>query len=643
MGPEHELTEVDVKPEILGAKNRVLVVEDSDLSFDNLWTMLGGWMVMRVTSADMAKKQLDIAAKTKTPFDLVVLDNYLRVGGKSEGKISNVDIGVDDSGLAVVDWMVKNGDKVGEPEVVVWGGKETVARWRYGGKTYQNVSLAEEMADTLRGKGKRMKKRGKYGTVFDRVTWINKSDLWQEQKFAWYGVLGRDRSVVKQKSRAETTKERMSWAQGVEVVSEWLNAPPECVVIADKIEQEGGFGVLVGGSVRDMLLSKLDIRQVKPNDVDMEVYNIDHERLAELLKKWKEEGVIEELTLKEKVSGGEHEYGIQAQAGSDYAYSGFRIKIDHQQIDISVARESGYDAEGKLVVRENPRANLEDTVWRRDVTINALVYDPIRGVVFDPLGGVADLKAGVLRAVDVDHFGDDPERLWRLIKAVRRFGFEVEEKTLGVATEMVKNGVFDGFSQATKRSCFIETMFYRCPDLVKGFGFLAESGMLDRLLTGGARAIQEEDFSRLAEIKAIVTTEGSTISFRQVQALLGLELVRVGVGDETSGSENQLSARLNFFPGVKDVVEILAASVTGEKSAEEVVATVQRLDQAAVEVSGKVIMEKLGIGPGPAVGVIKKEVLEEVARGTSGEKAFEMVVEKRNTLKQENDSKVQEG
>ena len=42
---------------------------------------------------------------------------------------------------------------------------------------------------------------------------------------------------------------------------------------------------------------------------------------------------------------------------------------------------------------------LEEDLDRRDFTINAVAWNPVTGEVRDPHGGVADLRAGVLRAV----------------------------------------------------------------------------------------------------------------------------------------------------------------------------------------------------------------------------------------------------
>ncbi len=66
---------------------------------------------------------------------------------------------------------------------------------------------------------------------------------------------------------------------------------------------------------------------------------------------------------------------------------------------------------------------LEDAA-RRDFTINALYADPATGTVFDPFGGVADLKAGIVRFIGIprDRIAEDHLRILRFFRFYARFG-----------------------------------------------------------------------------------------------------------------------------------------------------------------------------------------------------------------------------
>ena len=87
-------------------------------------------------------------------------------------------------------------------------------------------------------------------------------------------------------------------------------------------------------------------------------------------------------------------------------------------------------------VRYTSRA--QEDVLRRDFTINGLLLDPMReiadprGAVIDHVGGLADLDAGVVRAIGRPELRFEEDRL-RMLRAVRfaaRFGFELEPATL---------------------------------------------------------------------------------------------------------------------------------------------------------------------------------------------------------------------
>lgn len=76
-------------------------------------------------------------------------------------------------------------------------------------------------------------------------------------------------------------------------------------------------------------------------------------------------------------------------------------------------------------------ASLEEDLARRDFTINALAYHPVRHEWRDPFKGYADLQAGVIRAVGdpAQRFREDYLRILRAIRFAARFGFTVEPAT----------------------------------------------------------------------------------------------------------------------------------------------------------------------------------------------------------------------
>jgi tRNA nucleotidyltransferase/poly(A) polymerase len=75
--------------------------------------------------------------------------------------------------------------------------------------------------------------------------------------------------------------------------------------------------------------------------------------------------------------------------------------------------------------------NIEGDVKRRDLTINALFYDIDTKEIVDLVGGVNDLKQGVVRTVGApeDRFGEDRLRILRAVRFAGRFGSELDPAT----------------------------------------------------------------------------------------------------------------------------------------------------------------------------------------------------------------------
>lgn len=80
----------------------------------------------------------------------------------------------------------------------------------------------------------------------------------------------------------------------------------------------------------------------------------------------------------------------------------------------------------------------EEDAKRRDFTINGLFFDPIAERVIDYVGGEADLKAGIVRAIGDprQRFTEDKLRLIRAVRFAARFGFTIEPATAAAIREM---------------------------------------------------------------------------------------------------------------------------------------------------------------------------------------------------------------
>lgn len=173
-----------------------------------------------------------------------------------------------------------------------------------------------------------------------------------------------------------------------------LAALPGVTGLREAAQGAGAPVYLVGGSVRDLLLGAARA------DLDLVV-----------------EGDIRPLA---KALGGklvEHE-----------RFSTASVALDGLEIDIARARSEAYEHPGALPT-VSPATITED-LDRRDFTVNsmALVLDG-SSELLDPRGGVADLRAGVLRVLHERSFIDDPTRALRAARYAARLGLTLDAET----------------------------------------------------------------------------------------------------------------------------------------------------------------------------------------------------------------------
>ena len=87
-------------------------------------------------------------------------------------------------------------------------------------------------------------------------------------------------------------------------------------------------------------------------------------------------------------------------------------------------------ADGRIL-SDNVYGTIEEDAWRRDFTINALYYDIANFAVLDYVGGMTDLKAGLIRLIGdpAQHYHEDPVRLLRAVRFAAKLGFRLDPAT----------------------------------------------------------------------------------------------------------------------------------------------------------------------------------------------------------------------
>ena len=84
-----------------------------------------------------------------------------------------------------------------------------------------------------------------------------------------------------------------------------------------------------------------------------------------------------------------------------------------------------------LLHRDNVYGTLDDDVWRRDFTINALYYNIADFSIIDYTGALQDLSDGIIRIIGKPEvrFREDPVRILRAIRFAAKLGMTIDDKT----------------------------------------------------------------------------------------------------------------------------------------------------------------------------------------------------------------------
>lgn len=175
--------------------------------------------------------------------------------------------------------------------------------------------------------------------------------------------------------------------------------PPQSVVALARRLEEGGFETwCVGGALRDALMSADHL------DWDLATAATPAQVRA-LFGNRRTVPVGTEFGT----------VGVHDSAGALIEVTTFRRDV----------RTDGRHAEVEFGV------SLDDDLARRDFTINAMAFHPLRRELHDPLGGRDDLQAGLVRAVGspLERMAEDRLRALRAIRFAARLRFEIEPET----------------------------------------------------------------------------------------------------------------------------------------------------------------------------------------------------------------------
>ena len=184
--------------------------------------------------------------------------------------------------------------------------------------------------------------------------------------------------------------------------------------LMDRLEQAGHQAWAVGGCVRD------DALGILPHDYDL--------CTSALPEQTKELFSDHNLVL----------------AGLKHGTVGVITDVD--VVEITTFRTEGDYSDNRHPGWVKFVPSIEEDLARRDFSVNAMAYSPIRGYA-DPFGGLSDLKHNRLGAVGdpVKRFREDSLRILRGARFAARFGMKIDPETM--AAMISERHLMDGLAR----------------------------------------------------------------------------------------------------------------------------------------------------------------------------------------------------
>jgi poly(A) polymerase len=281
---------------------------------------------------------------------------------------------------------------------------------------------------------------------------------------------------------------------------------PDALKVLYRLRQFEHVAYLVGGSVRDLLLGR------RPKDFDIGTSAHPYQvkklfrncwiigrrfRLAHVKFGAK---IVEVATFRRQVEPGEEvvQDGVPAP-----------------------------EAGGLLVHHDNTFGTPEEDAFRRDFTINALFYDIATFSVIDYVGGLEDLRAGVVRAIGDPEvrLREDPVRMLRAVALASRLDFAIDPPVL----DAIRKHRHEIAHSSPPRVLEEYFKMLRAGCAEKSFRWLAELGLLEPISAELHQGATERLWRSLAELDAYRRRHTSTPDTLTNPILVGSLIVPLGI------------------------------------------------------------------------------------------------------------------
>ncbi len=183
------------------------------------------------------------------------------------------------------------------------------------------------------------------------------------------------------------------------------NISPNALKVLYRLKSAGFEAFLVGGGVRDLLLDR------HPKDFDVAT-NASPDQIKDLFRNCRLIGRRFRLA--------------HVRFGRDIVeVATFRAAAAELDDDERAHSDNG------RILRDNVYGSIDEDVWRRDFTVNALYYNIADFSIWDYVDGFQDVKARTLRLIGdpETRYHEDPVRMLRAVRFAAKLGFEIAPET----------------------------------------------------------------------------------------------------------------------------------------------------------------------------------------------------------------------
>jgi poly(A) polymerase len=171
----------------------------------------------------------------------------------------------------------------------------------------------------------------------------------------------------------------------------------------EDLQRAGHAAFVVGGAVRDLLLGR------RPKDFDIATSATPDE--------------VRSIFRRSRIIGRRFQI-VHVMCGAE------TVEVSTFRAHFAREAEENTDEHGRMLSDNIFGTQAEDAL-RRDFTVNALFYDPVKEEVWDYVHGMKDLKAKKLVMIGdpATRYREDPVRMLRAARLGAKLGLEIDAKT----------------------------------------------------------------------------------------------------------------------------------------------------------------------------------------------------------------------